>query len=91
MMKDNGQLSVMCGGALVDEDTIITAAHCVTDGITASQPSEFTIRLGEHNIEEDSVHDASIDISVRKIIIHPKFNPRFYYNDIAIMKLGRKV
>jgi len=39
---------VMCGGTLVDEDTIVTAAHCF-DSIPGQQGPN-SVRLGDHDI-----------------------------------------
>ena len=58
------------------------------------------IRLGEHEIShpgqdcdiKNNCNAGSQDFDVEKIIIHPEYNsPNTFQNDIAIVKLDRKV
>lgn len=90
-MTDSGIKSAQCGGALVTEDAIVTAAHCVNENGIIKQQSRIVVRLGEHNIERDAPEDAVQDFEVQQVISHPKFEPKTYHNDIAILKLKRKV
>ena len=67
------------------------------------QPSSFhrtKIRLGEHEISNPGkdcdnkgiCNAGSQDFDIEKIIIHPEYNsPNTFQNDIAIVKLDRKV
>lgn len=67
-----------CGGSLITEKCVLTAAHCV------KRPSSkrLTIRGGITKLS-----DKSVDQTVSKIISHEKFNPETYENDIAIIQL----
>ena len=58
------------------------------------------IRLGEHEIShpgqdcdiKNNCNAGSQDFDIAKIIIHPEYNsPNTFQNDIAIVKLDRKV
>ena len=58
------------------------------------------IRLGEHEISNRGIdcdiknvcNEGSQDFDIEKIIIHPEYNsPNTFQNDIAIVKLDRKV
>jgi len=74
----------VCGGTLVDEDTIVTAAHCVAmDGGLAA--SMWTAVIGETNIAY-----ATMQYRIRKVWQYPYWT-EFRGGDIAIMKLATKV
>nr|XP_015220988.1 PREDICTED: granzyme B(G,H)-like [Lepisosteus oculatus] len=69
-----------CGGFLIRDDFIMTAAHC--KGLT------YTVLLGAHNILEDEA--AQQVIPVEKAIPHPNYTNINYQNDIMMLKLQKK-
>ena len=70
---------------------MITAAHCVVDNGKVMDSSQFMIRLGEHNITAKTPDDAEEDYLIDRVVVHPEFAERSLKNDIAIMRLNRKV
>ncbi|KAM9092637.1 granzyme B-like isoform 1-T1 [Megaptera novaeangliae] len=69
-----------CGGFLIREDFVLTAAHC--------WGSSVNVTLGAHNIK---VRERTQQvIPVRKAIPHPDYNKKNYSNDIMLLKLERK-
>ncbi|XP_046508640.1 granzyme B-like [Equus quagga] len=69
-----------CGGALVELDIVLTAAHCWGRSIK--------VTLGAHNIRK--LEWTRQVIPVKEAIRHPDYIPGDYYHDIMILKLERK-
>nr|XP_022914398.1 chymotrypsin-2-like [Onthophagus taurus] len=68
----------ICGGSIIQENYILTAAHCI-DG---QKPDNFTIVTGSNLL--DTGGDS---YQVEKIIQHPDYNSQSIKNDIALLKL----
>lgn len=94
--RKGNRVSFRCGGSIINEKYILTAAHCVTNlkGLILNQ-----IRVGEHNIlnEKDCQFDSLgqqrcappvQDFEVEKVTFHPLFNTTTLQNDIAVIKIA---
>ncbi|XP_024085402.1 chymotrypsin-like protease CTRL-1 isoform X2 [Cimex lectularius] len=74
-----------CGGVLISQRHIITAAHCVPN----VRPEKILIRLGEYDFNR--VNDSkTVDVSVESIQSHEEFDGSTYENDIALITLKEK-
>lgn len=71
-----------CGGAVVGEHLVLTAAHC----IQISQQHHLRIVIGDHDLAKKDIYEHSF--RVERLILHPEFRQNGpYSNDIALIKV----
>ncbi|CAG0913570.1 unnamed protein product [Notodromas monacha] len=73
----------ICGGTLIDDQHIATAAHC----IKGYSPSDLRVRLGEWDVNHDTEFYPHVELDVSAVVLHPEFYAGSLYNDIAILRL----
>ncbi|OQV17878.1 putative Ovochymase-1 [Hypsibius exemplaris] len=64
----------LCGGSIIDDDWIMTAAHCcVSQSGAVQRPSSFRVTAGEHNRNRATEPNAK-QYLISKVIPHPLYN-----------------
>ncbi len=72
-----------CGGTLVDDNKVVTAAHCVA----GKTPVDLAVVAGR----EDKESGAGMVTPVREIWIHPEFKDVRSGNDVALLTLETRL
>uniref|UniRef100_A0A672V9K2 Peptidase S1 domain-containing protein n=1 Tax=Strigops habroptila TaxID=2489341 RepID=A0A672V9K2_STRHB len=86
--RGGGRFSHVCGGVLVNKNSVLTAGHCVT-GRKYVDPYTWRAVLGVHNLRKHSGHTTRRYI--RSITVHPEFKRDTFENDIALFELNSAV
>ncbi|XP_068165663.1 coagulation factor X [Antennarius striatus] len=72
-----------CGGTILNEYIILTAAHCM------KQSQYLYVKLGEFDTLVEHGNEATH--MVESIMTHNKYKPETYLNDIALIKLVKPI
>jgi trypsin len=84
---DSDGAYIYCGGALIHDDIILSAAHCYDGPSLIDLPNSFVRVNNTDNAADFGFHEATM----QKIVPHPRYNDASLDNDILIIKLDRAI
>ncbi|MFF5785999.1 serine protease [Streptomyces sp. NPDC012693] len=80
---------VVCGGALIGDRYVLTAAHCLTGSY--SSPARVGVLLGEHDLTTGADSPHAVLVTPDRFLPHPEYDPDTQRNDIALVRLADPV
>ena len=81
-LEENAFNGQFCGGTLIDDEWVLTAAHCV-DG---TENSLIYVLVGGHYLSHGGTRVRAADI-----IQHADYDPTMLHNDVALIRLSTPV
>lgn len=86
-LVDMSSAKVFCGGTLLSEQYVLTAAGC----LQSRQASTLGVLVGDVDYTTGTDTNTAALYQVSAFIVHPNFDPKTRLNDIALIKLAKPV
>lgn len=84
--RDPTKRSFICGGSIIDQQYILSAAHCVVRYEGKMKAEDFFVKVGGHDVRTSGTfHD------VAAVYAHENYRSWRRYNDISLFKLADKL
>ncbi|XP_055599605.1 uncharacterized protein LOC129748866 [Uranotaenia lowii] len=87
-IQADGSMKWQCGGTLIWDNFVMTAAHCVVD---SNNQKPQVVRFGDLNLYTTDGDETAQQIEIAEIIRHPLHRYASHYHDIALLRLKESV
>lgn len=79
-----------CGGSLINNRTVLTAAHCLVDDRDRKRPVNFFRVVGGGTRRIEQTADTVIR-KVTRVVIHERYRPANFDNDVGLLIVSFEV
>nr|XP_015193970.1 PREDICTED: inactive serine protease PAMR1 isoform X2 [Lepisosteus oculatus] len=87
--ESEGAWQLICSGALVNQRSVVVAAHCVTDlgKVHVLKAADIKVVVGKHYRNDAKEPKSQQHLRVSAILVHPNYDPLVLDSDMAMLKL----
>ncbi|XP_044049777.1 inactive serine protease PAMR1 [Siniperca chuatsi] len=80
---------LVCSGALVNQRSVVVAAHCVTElgKVYPLDTAKLKVVVGKHYRDDHRESKGLQHLRVASIVVHPNYDPHILDSDMAVVKL----
>ncbi|XP_041132770.1 inactive serine protease PAMR1 [Polyodon spathula] len=85
--QDTWQLT--CSGALINQRSVLVAAHCVTElgKLNVIKAADIRVLVGKHHQSDTKELKSQQQLQISAILVHPNYDPLVLDSDLAVLKL----
>ncbi|XP_034762652.2 inactive serine protease PAMR1-like isoform X1 [Acipenser ruthenus] len=85
--QDTWQLT--CSGALINQRSVLVAAHCVTElgKLNVIKAADIRVLVGKHHQTDSRELKSQQQLQISAILVHPNYDPLVLDSDLAVVKL----
>ena len=85
--RSNNKTDWLCGGSLISEKFVLSAAHCASLGGKAPD----VVRIGDQDLNVNERGIFPQEVTIGNIVVHPEYKHPIKYHDIALFELSVSV
>ncbi|XP_070507431.1 serine protease snake-like [Chironomus tepperi] len=82
--RSNNMIDWMCGGSLISEKFVLSAAHCASLG--RKRPD--VVRIGDVDLNVNEIESNPQEVAIGNVIVHPEYKHPIKYHDLALFELS---